>query len=93
MSCASWMGRTLLCRVASATKLPTTIYTMTKNKHFRKLVKKEVKKYALKYLLSKIKSKGREMKYNSNFECQGYLKPNSILPYMIKGQYFLLEQK
>ena len=52
---------------------------MTKNIHYRKIVKTKVKKYAFKYLLSKIKSKGKEIKYNSYFECQGYLKPNSIL--------------
>ena len=42
-------------------------------------MKMKVKKSAFKYLVSKIKSKGKEMKYKSHFQCQGCLKPNSIL--------------
>ena len=39
----------------------------------------KIKKYAFNYLMTKIKSKGKEMKYKSDFDCQAYLKPNSIL--------------
>ena len=33
----------------------------------------------MKYLLSNIKSKGKEIKYSKNLECQGYLLPNNFL--------------
>ena len=51
----------------------------TKTIHFRRMVKKKVKDSAFWYLVSRIKSKGKEIKYKSDFECQAYLKPNKML--------------
>ena len=42
-------------------------------------MKKNVKDSVFWYLVSRIKSKGKEIKYKSDFECQAYLKPNNIL--------------
>ena len=52
---------------------------LTVGDHARKIVKMKVNKSAMKYLVSRIKSKGKEIKYKSNLECQAYLKPNNIL--------------
>ena len=46
---------------------------------FKKIVDTQVKSVAMKYLLSNIKSKGKEIKYSKNLECQGYLLPNNFL--------------
>ena len=45
---------------------------ITKNNYFRRLVKNKVQKFAFSYLVSKIKSKGKEIKYKSEFKCQVY---------------------
>ena len=46
---------------------------------YKKMVNEKVKLSAFQYLLSKIKSKGKEINYNSLFQCQGYLLPNNFL--------------
>ena len=46
---------------------------------YQKMVNEKVKLSAFQYLLSKIKSKGKEINYNSLFQCQAYLLPNNFL--------------
>ena len=52
---------------------------MAKKKYFKILVRKKVNILAFKYLLSKIKSKGKEICYKKDLQCQTYLLPNNIL--------------
>ena len=52
---------------------------MTKKNYFNKLVNTKVKIVAFKYLLSKVKSKGKEIVYQKDLQCQTYLLPNNIL--------------
>ena len=51
----------------------------TKTIYFKRIVKKKVRTAAFEYLVKKIKSKGKKIKYKSDFECQAYLKPNKML--------------
>ena len=53
--------------------------TLTKKNYFNKLVNKKVKVVAFKYLLLKVKSKGKEIVYQKNLQCQTYLLPNNVL--------------
>ena len=52
---------------------------MTKNNYFINFFEKKLKTLALKYLRSKVKSKGKEIVYNKDLQCQTYLLPNKVL--------------
>ena len=55
---------------------------------FKNMVSQKVRKTAFKYLILRIKSKGKEINYETNLKCQKYLMPNKILTVQEQRQIF-----